>query len=72
MVEGTEYKFRVIAENKVGCGPESDPSEPVLAKDPWGVYICNKTYIFILGNPAQILKDKIRVNISKHDLMKYH
>jgi titin len=36
LIEGTEYRFRVVAENKAGPGPESEPSDDVLAKDPWG------------------------------------
>jgi len=36
LVEDNEYQFRIIAENKIGCGPPGPPSEDVLAKDPWG------------------------------------
>ena len=38
LMEGNEYLFRIVAENAVGCGPESQPSDKVLAKDPWGKY----------------------------------
>ena len=36
LVEGTKYKFRVVAINKVGEGPPGPESVPILAKDPWG------------------------------------
>ena len=34
--EDSKYDFRVIAENKVGCGPPSQPSQQIHTKDPWG------------------------------------
>ena len=42
LVEGNEYQFRIIAENKVGQGPPSSATKPCLAKDPWGnSYVIN-------------------------------
>ena len=37
--EGSEYKFRVMAENAAGVG---EPCEPitVIAKDPFGEFVC--------------------------------
>ena len=37
LVEGTEYQFRVFAENKVGPGKPCEPTKPMVAKDPWGM-----------------------------------
>ena len=34
----TMYEFRVSAENKQGISKPGKPSQPTLAKDPWGRY----------------------------------
>ncbi len=36
LTQGTEYQFRVSAENKAGVGPASQPSAGVMAKPPFG------------------------------------
>ena len=36
LIEGKTYEFQVAAVNKVGQGPFSEPSEPKLAKLPYG------------------------------------
>ncbi len=36
LIEGKEYEFHVAAVNKAGQGPFSEPSEPKLAKPPYG------------------------------------
>ena len=38
LVEGTEYMFRIIAVNVKGESKPSQPSENVLAKNPFGMY----------------------------------
>ena len=38
LFELAEYEFRVSAENKVSTGTPSAPTQPVVAKDPWGEY----------------------------------
>jgi len=50
VVEDTQYRYRVAAENKVGVGPPCEPTQPVTAKDPWSkslfsfpIHSCLKT-----------------------------
>ena len=38
LVEDNEYAFRAVAQNKVGPGEPSQPTKPVMARDPWRKY----------------------------------
>lgn len=53
LVEGTQYLFRATAENEMGIGDPSPPSQPILAKDPVGMpkeIFLNDCYICIICN----------------------
>ena len=39
--DGTEYEFRVAAENKAGLGKYSEVTEAVMAKEPYGKILCS-------------------------------
>lgn len=41
LVKGTDYIFRVIAENKKGESQPSEPSEHIEAKNPYGMLLSN-------------------------------
>ena len=48
LIEGKEYVFHVAAINKAGTGPFSEPSEPRIAKPPYGncYTLFNSEYLF--------------------------
>lgn len=39
LFEGTQYLFRVSAENKIGTGPAAELTEPVTASLAYGLYL---------------------------------
>jgi hypothetical protein len=41
LISGSEYEFRVAAENKAGVGPASDPSAPTKAVEKIGKNVTN-------------------------------
>jgi hypothetical protein len=38
LIEDNMYEFRVYAVNKVGDGPAGPKSDPIKARDPWGMF----------------------------------
>ena len=48
LTTGSEYQFRVAAENRAGLGKFSKPSETVVAKPPYGRFNICQILIFCL------------------------
>jgi titin len=54
LIEDEEYEFRIAAQNKIGRGPESSPTKPTKAKDPWGG--CHISLHFAPNNSSNIYR----------------
>lgn len=55
LMDGTDYEFRVSAENKAGVGPPSPSSGPVTAREPIGkdldedcIYLLSLKLVWVL------------------------
>lgn len=45
LIAKKEYKFRIRAVNKIGSSEPALFAKPVLAKDPWGLYLINREFL---------------------------
>lgn len=48
LITKKEYKFRIRAVNKLGNSEAAMFGKPILAKDPWGIYIYKLLLVFNL------------------------
>lgn len=53
LVEGTDYDFRVYAENQVGAGPPSSPIGPLTAQAPKGK---QQSYVYDANNLLHVME----------------
>ena len=49
LIDDNEYELRVMAENKVGVGPPSEPTKPFVAKNPFGEF--SRRFQYIISHP---------------------
>lgn len=54
--KGTEYEFRVRAENQHGANSPNLMSEPVLAKNPYGMCLFFKLFALIMKDTTKAVK----------------
>lgn len=68
LTEGLQYEYRIIAENKAGPSPPSQPSKSVVARDP----ISKNTFILIHSYKIDnLLYIKVVIIISMNYFMLY-
>lgn len=56
LFQGNGYLFRVAAENRVGTGESVETEKPIIAKLPYGKYIC-VVQILSHGQSVKLVSD---------------